>query len=69
MTNICEDKQGDVSVEFCQYTLYKTTLALAYVHSQNIIMRDIKSDNVCVNEDGDIKLIDFGYSVKKSKEQ
>ena len=51
------------SETFIKWTLYKITHALANLHRQNIIHRDIKSDNILCTENGDIKLADFGYAV------
>ncbi|KAH0792279.1 STE family protein kinase [Histomonas meleagridis] len=40
--------------------------ALEYMHSQNKIHRDIKTDNVLLTTDGQVKLADFGYTAQLS---
>jgi serine/threonine protein kinase len=37
-------------------------LGLEYVHSQNVLYRDLKPENVFVDIDGHIRLADFGLS-------
>ncbi len=37
--------------------------ALAYCHAQGVFHRDIKPENIMVQEDGDIKIIDFGIAL------
>ncbi len=36
---------------------------LEYMHNNGVIHRDVKLENVLFSEDGNMKLLDFGFSV------
>jgi serine/threonine protein kinase len=54
-----------------RFYLAELVLAFEYMHSKNIVYRDLKPENVIIDIDGHIKLADFGLSkeLKKSHTQ
>ncbi|MBF0431899.1 MAG: protein kinase [Fibrobacteria bacterium] len=54
-------KRG-ITMEEIQYVTRDAANALAYAHSQGVIHRDIKPDNIIISQDGDTYLMDFGVA-------
>ena len=46
----------------CQFYSSELLIALITIHSQNVLYRDLKPENVMIDSEGHIKLIDFGFS-------
>ena len=63
LSKIILAQQGNLSEDFCKYSLYQVALGLKSMHSRNVIHRDIKSDNILCRPNGDIKLADMGFSI------
>jgi len=48
---------------------WQAVKALEVVHAQDIMHRDINPKNYLINEEGIVKLTDFGISMMKSLQQ
>ena len=51
----------EITISAILYSVFK---GLEYLHSHKMIHRDIKSDNVLLDDNGNVKLADFGVSAK-----
>ncbi len=51
---------GKVDVDLAWKILIQASKALGFIHSRNLVHRDIKSENLRLQPDGQLKLMDFG---------
>ena len=68
LTDILIALNTNYTEKFCQFVLLKTLQGLAFLHDRHVIHRDIKSDNILINMDGEVRLADFGYAVQLTEE-
>lgn len=44
-------------------------IGLATLHSKRQLHRDLKSDNILINLNGDVKIADFGFAIQLTKDR
>lgn len=51
------------------YIMREILQGLDFIHDKKQIHRDLKSDNILVDKNGNIKVADFGFAIQLTKEQ
>ena len=59
-------KRSKLNEQIAKFIFKQIILSLQYIHSQNIVHRDIKLDNILIDLNNNIKICDFGVSKKIS---
>ncbi|KAI2612463.1 Pkinase-domain-containing protein [Hypoxylon fragiforme] len=57
-----DDQADPYDDEQCRYWFRDLILGIEYLHSQGVVHRDIKPDNLLLTEDDVLKIVDFGVS-------
>ncbi|XP_054168836.1 mitogen-activated protein kinase 14-like [Oppia nitens] len=61
-------KTQRLSDDHVQFLVYQILRGLKYIHSAGIIHRDLKPSNIAVNEDCELKILDFGLARQSEAE-
>lgn len=54
--------------EHVQFLVYQMLRGLKYLHSAGIVHRDLKPSNIAVNQDCELRILDFGLARQKDEE-
>jgi len=57
-------KAGRFTDEVARFYAAEVVLAWEFLHSRNIIYRDLKPENLLINSNGHLKVTDFGFAKK-----
>lgn len=65
----CLDVKRPMQEDMIAYVCKKMLMALAFMHREYRLHRDIKSDNVLISTAGEVKVADFGFAINLTSEQ
>ncbi|KAL6762900.1 kinase-like domain-containing protein [Haematococcus lacustris] len=62
LLELLEAQPGGMDREAVRLILFQLCTAIAFIHAQHIVYRDVKPENLLINEQGHLKLCDFGFA-------
>lgn len=60
-------KNQKISQQLISYIISQVLKGLQVIHKKRQIHRDIKSDNILLNSEGNVKICDFGHALQLTK--
>eukprot|EP01119_Soliformovum_irregulare_P015298 TRINITY_DN4293_c0_g1_i1.p1 TRINITY_DN4293_c0_g1~~TRINITY_DN4293_c0_g1_i1.p1 ORF type:complete len:278 (-),score=69.23 TRINITY_DN4293_c0_g1_i1:121-954(-) len=69
VTILEEGDYNPIEEDIAVHLFHQLAEGIQHCHSKGIAHRDIKLDNVMINQEGNVKLIDFGLSTMKHPEK
>lgn len=57
-------RAGRFTNDMTRFYASEIVLAIEYLHSKNIIYRDLKPENLLIDHQGHIRITDFGFAKK-----
>ncbi|MEW5303357.1 MAG: hypothetical protein WDW36_006058 [Sanguina aurantia] len=62
LLELLEAQPGGMDREAVRLIMFQLCTTITFIHSKNVVYRDIKPENLLVDERGRIKLCDFGFA-------
>jgi len=69
LSQFISDNKSAIQESLISYIIREILKGIQLIHSNFRVHRDIKSDNILISSNGDIKLADFGFSVQLTIEE
>ena len=63
------DSKGNFTEDLARLYIAEVVIALEFLHQQDIIYRDVKPENIVFEENGHVRLIDFGLAKENFSSQ
>jgi len=64
LLEVLEESPNGLSPKLIKSFVYQMCKAISYLHSNNMIHRDVKPENLLIDENMNLKLCDFGFARK-----
>ena len=62
LLEVLEESPNGLDQEYIRKIIYQLVKAVDYMHSYDIVHRDVKPENLLINKKGVLKICDFGFA-------